>query len=56
MHGSWQYLWLGLWIAIGYPFLGWYALFGAVLIAIIYTLESEKDGLQRFMPLFLTII
>ena len=51
MHGSWQYLWLGLWIAIGYPILGWYALFGAVLTAIIYTLESRKEGLQRFMPL-----
>lgn len=56
MHGSWQYLWLGLWIAIGYPILGWYALFGAVLTAIIYTLESRKEGLQRFMPLICAMV
>lgn len=57
LHGLWRYLWLGIWIAAGYPIMGWYALFGAVLTAIIYTLESEKGvtGLYRFMSLIYTI-
>ena len=57
LHGLWRYLWLGIWIVAGYPIMGWYALFGAVLTAIIYTLESEKRaaGLHRFIPLIYTI-
>ena len=49
--GSWRYIWLGVWIAGGYPLLGWYALLGGILMAIIYIIESEKSGSQQFVPL-----
>lgn len=57
LHGAWRYLWIGAWIAAGYPIMGWYALFGSLLTALIYTIEPEKKatGMQRFVPLFYTV-
>lgn len=57
LHGAWRYLWIGAWIAVGYPIMGWYALFGILLTAIIYVVEPEKNatGSQRFMPLIYSV-
>lgn len=54
LHGPWRHLWLVVWVAAGYPVMGWYALFGAVLTAIVYTLEARKGGFGRFVPLLCT--
>ncbi|MBR5803787.1 MAG: hypothetical protein IKY31_05575 [Bacteroidaceae bacterium] len=55
LRGTWGYIWLGVWIAGGYPILGWYALLGGILMAIIYIMESEKSGSQRFIPLIYVV-
>ena len=58
LHGLWRYLWLGLWIIAGYPIMGWYALFGALLTSIIYTIEQKNGGTswERFALLIYTIV
>lgn len=56
LRGALRYLWLGIWIVGGYPIMGWYALFGALLTSIIYTTESTKEavGTKRYLPLLYT--
>ena len=52
IRGYWRYLWLGVWTVVGYPLMGWYALFGALLTAIVYTTKKEeKGGKHSYIPL-----
>lgn len=43
-------IYIGVWTALGYPILGWYALLGAALMGINHLQEENKGG-SRYIPL-----
>ncbi len=49
LHGKWRPLFLTIWIAAGYPLMGWYALMGGAVMVITYSLRSCEKRYERWL-------
>lgn len=49
MHGRWRLLFLVVWIAAGYPLMGWYALMGGAVMAIAYASRLCEEKNERWL-------
>lgn len=54
---SWKrYLYLGLWTALTYPILGWYALFGSLLIGLTYAFAVKTKSNPLYILAFTALL
>ena len=55
IRGWGKYIYLVVWTTIGYPILGWYALFGTLLICLVSILPSQETNQSRSKMILCTI-